>query len=346
MTDFFCLDLGETQIRIAEINPRGDLFEAKNLSLIDMDPLFYKTESESMIEKTASSISKALDQLKLKTKSVRVIIPDSFSYNRFIEMPRLNEKELISAIRYQADQFIPMPLDDVNLDIEVLNENLKTNKTLVLLSASSKVLVDKVKKLLEYAGLFPESIEPETSSIGRFLSFIYKPTGKSAQTPQNTGVVLINLNFSSTSIYYFNQALKLMTHSNNFNSGYSIFLKEIQINLNVDVKKAAELVKNFGISQNSGYHLEKILAPSLKDILGKIDRSIKEIVNINKSQVSNIFLTNDAFKFNSLDLIIGKFFAIPTNYVDLSPYFVKNKVVDLFKNDLTYFMASMGGSLR
>lgn len=349
MADFFCLDLGESQIKIAEIKPKGNFFEATNLNLIGMDPLFYRTESETIIEKTASSISKALDQLKIKKKAVRVIIPDSFSYNRFIEMPKLNEKELVSAIRYQADQFIPMPIDDVNLDIEVVNENLNTNQTLVLLSASPKTTVDKVKKVLEYAGLFPESIEPETSSIGRLLSQIYKQAGKSAQTPQTsqtTGFILINLNLSSTSIYYFDQTLKLMTHSNNFNSGYSIFLKEIQVNLNVDVKKAAELLKSFGISQNASYHLEALLAPSLKDMLGKIDRSIKEIVNTNKSRVSNIFLANDALKFHSLDSIIGKFFAIPTGFFDLYPYFVKNKIVDFFKNDLTYFMTSMGGSLR
>lgn len=347
MTDFFCLDLGEAQIKIAEIKPKGNLFEATNLSLIDIDPLFYRTESEAIVEKTASSISKALDQLKIKKKAVRVIIPDSFSYNRFIEMPKLNEKELISAIRYQADQFIPMPIDNVNLDIEVVNENLGTNKTLVLLSASPKTTIDKVKKVLEYSGLFPESIEPETSSIGRFLSQIFnKQSGKSAQTSQPAGFILINLNLSSTSIYYFDQELELITHSSNFNSGYNIFLKEIQVNLNVDIKKAAELLKSFGVSQNASYHLETLLAPSLKDMLGKIDQSIKEIVNTNKSSVSNIYLSNDALKFHSLDSIIGKFFAIPTVFFDLSPYFVRNKIVDYFKNDLTYFMASTGGSLR
>ncbi len=347
MADFFCLDLGETQIRLSDIKPKGNFFEATGLSLIDMDPLFYRTESENIIEKTASSISKVLDQLKIKKKAVRVIIPDTFSYNRFIEMPKLKEKELLSAIRYQADQFIPMPIDNVNLDIEVVNENMKTNKTLVLLSASPKNTVEKVKKVLEYTGLFPESIEPETSSIARLLSQIFnKQAAKSGQQSQNTGFILINLNMSSTSIYYFDRTLKLMTHSSNFNSGYNIFLKEIQVNLNVDIKKAADLLKSFGVAQNTSYHLEAFLAPSLKDILDKIDRSIKEIVNTNKSLVSNIYLTNEAFKFHSLDSIIGKFFAIPTGFFDPLPYFVKNKIVDFFKNDLTYFMASMGGSLR
>lgn len=346
MADFFCLDLGESQIRIGQIRPKGTTFEATNLALLEMDPLFFRTDSEQIIQKTTSSISKTLDQMKIKTKAVRTIIPDSFSYNRFLEMPRLNEKELVSAIRYQADQFIPMPIDDVNLDLEVVRENPQTNKTLVLLSASPKTTIEKVKSMLEYAGLLPESIEPETSAIARFLSEANKKGRTNTPQPQQAkGFILINLNLSSTSVYYFDQTLGLMTHSNNFNTGYSLFLKEIQVNLNVDPKKATELLKSFGLAQSASFHLENILKPSLKDFLSKIDRSIKEIVNINKSQITNIFLVNDALKFNSLEGIVGKFFGIPSGFFDLSPYLVKNKIVDYFKNDIVYFMASLGGSL-
>lgn len=344
MADFFCLDLGEAQIKIADIKPSGNFFQADNLSLIPMDPMFYRTESESTIEKTAAAISTTLDQLKIKKKAVRIIIPDSFSYNRFIEMPKLNEKELLSAIRYQADQFIPMPLDEINLDIEVVHENPATNKTLVLLSASSKKTIDKVKRTLEYTGLLSDSIEPETSAISRLLSEVYKKEGEAEQ--KQGGFILINLNLSSTSIYYFDSVLKLITHSNNFNTGYSLFIKEIQVNLNVDAKKSMELLKSFGLSQSASFHLETILAPSLKDLISKIDRSIKEITNINKPPISHIYLANEAIRFNSLDAIVGKFFGVPASFFDLSQYFAKNKVVDFFKNDLTYFMASAGGSLR
>lgn len=343
MDDFFCLDLGEANIKISEIRSMGNLFQADNLSMIPIDPLFYRAESESTIKKTASALSTALDQLRIKKNTVRVIIPDSFSYNRFIKMPRLNEKELLSAVRYQADQFIPMPLDEINLDIEVVHENQTTNETLVLLSASPKKTIDKVKRTLEYIGILPQSIEPETSAIGRFLSEIYKKEKKAEQKKE--GFILINLNLSSTSIYYFDSALQLMTHSNNFNTGYSLFIKEIQVNLNVDSKKSMELLNSFGLSQNASFHLDTILAPSLKDFISKIDRSIKEITNINKSPISHIYLTNEAVRFNSLDTIVGKFFGVPASFFDLSQYFAKNKVVDFFKNNLTYFMASAGASL-
>ena len=351
MADFFSLDVGETQIRIADVKKKGKLFEAEHLALIDIDPLFYRTDSEAMIEKTASTLSKTFEQIKFKKKEANVIIPDSYSYNQFIEMPKLNEKELISAIRYQADQFIPMPLDEVNLDIEVVNEDTKAKKMLVFLSAAPKAIVEKVKKLLEYAGLFPESIEPETSAIGRATSEIFKKDSKmtsspTGQSPVSQGLVFLNMNPSSTSVYYFDQSLGLLIYSHNFSIGYNLFLKEIQVNLNVDPAKAHELLKSFGLSQSASYHLETILGPGLKDFLTEIDRTIKEITTKYKSQISTIYCLNDTLKFHSLENLIGKFFAIPASVFDPYTYFVKNNMGDFFKNDLSYFLAAVGGALR
>ncbi len=347
MADFFCLDLGEDQIRIAEITKRGSLFDALNLGILEMDPLFYRTDSENLVEKLADSLSKGLEKLKLKQKQVAIIIPDSFSYNRFIEMPKLNEKELMSAIRYQADQFIPMPLDEVELDIEIIYENPTTKKTLVLLSSAPKTIIEKVKKLSEYTGLIPISIEPETSSVGRFFSETYKKTPPSQTVKnQSQGFVLINVGFSSTTLYYFDQNLNLVTYSRNFNTGYNLFLKEIQVNLNVDTKKAGELLKNFGLAASADYHLETVLAPSLKDLLTKIDNLLKEIVNTHHATITNLFLFNDALKFNSLETIFGKFFALPTGFLNLAQFFSKNRLVDFYKNDFDYFLAAAGGSVR
>src|SRR3990167_3086933 len=103
--DFFCIDLGESFIRISDIKKAGNLFEAKSLGMIDVDPVFFRAEAEGVTEKQAAVLSKAIAQLKITKKNVNIVIPDSYSYNQFIETPKLNEKELLSAIKYQADQF-------------------------------------------------------------------------------------------------------------------------------------------------------------------------------------------------------------------------------------------------
>ncbi|MBI2051949.1 pilus assembly protein PilM [Candidatus Roizmanbacteria bacterium] len=343
-SNFFCLDLGESYIKVADIIKKGDLFEAVNLGMIETDQTFFRGESEKIIEKQAAIITKLLAQLKLVKKNVNIIIPDSYSYNQFVQMPHLNEKELLSAIRYQADQFIPMPLEEINLDIEIIREDEKNNKLLTLIAASPKKITEKVEKLIEYAGLAPQSIETEISAVGRTVSEIFKKIQAPSQT--TSGILLININLTTSSLYFFDHREGLLTFSFNFNVGYNLFLKEIQVNLNVDQKKAEELLKNFGFAKNTSYELQTILTPVIKDFLSEIQKALTLLKEKGASQIGKMYVFNEALRFHAVEEIIKRYFAIPTAPFDLYPFFVKNNVVESFKNQLGFFVSSVGGNLR
>lgn len=333
---FFVIGLGESRLKVGDIKKGGDLLLAQNMAMEDIDPVFFRTESDALVEKTSKMLSTLIKQLKISKKDAKVIIPDSFSYNQFIEVPKLNEKELLSAIKYQADQFIPMPLEEVNLDIEIIYEDSSNKKMLTLLAASPKKIVEKVEKFLEYSGLIPESVETETSATGRFLSRFLRNKESS---------LVINMELSSSSIYFFDHKMNLMTFSYNFPVGYSLFIKEVQVNLNVDEKKSHEFLKSIGISKNTSYDLQAILVPIIKSFISEVERVLKELVQKNNTQIKNIYLMNEAVGIYALDELISKYFAIPTSHINLYPYFAKNNVVDFFRDNLGYFVSVVGGNL-
>src|SRR3989338_1652765 len=105
-------------------------------------------------------------KIRVEKKRLNIVIPDGFTYSQIIKMPRLKEKELLSAIRYQADQFIPMPIDETSLDLEILYEDKVSNNSLVLIIAAPQKLIDRVQNLSEQEGLYPEAIENELSATG------------------------------------------------------------------------------------------------------------------------------------------------------------------------------------
>ena len=343
MTSNFCLDLGETRVKIADLTRKGNLLEALSMGMEKIDSLFFKSDSEEVVEKTASFVSELLKKLKVTKKNTHIVIPDSFSYNQFIEVPLLNEKELFSAIKYQADQFIPMPLSQVNLDIEIVYEDVKEKKMLTLISASPKKIVERVQKLVEHCGLIPDSAETETSAIGRFLSTVYSKINPS--DGQNGGFLFINMQSSSTSVYFFDQLLGLMVYSYNFQTGYSLFLKELQVNLNIEPVKSSELLTNMGLLEGGSYDLQAILTPTIKNFTSNIERVINELTTKNGRKISKIFLLNEAADFKGLDQLLSRYFAIPTEYINPLPYFAANNVIDHFKNDLVYFVSTFGGAM-
>ncbi len=256
-------------------------------------------------------------------------------------MPRLNEKELLSAVKYQADQFIPMPLEDTNIDIEIVYEDLDNRKNLALIVAAPKKIIQKVERCVERAGLAPVAIETEISAAGRLFSSIFKPQ----VSMNNAGYLFINFGSQTTSIYFFDISKNILVYSHNFSIGYNLFIKEIQVNLNVDRPKAEDLLKTFGVTPNSSYHLETILAPAIKDFLTEVQHSTTLIASTFKKQIQGVYLFNNTPRFHGFDILVGKYLAIPSATLSIASFFTKNNVSTQHREDMPYFIPAIGGNL-
>lgn len=339
--EYVVLDIADSEIRLADVKTSGNLFEATALARGEGDALFYKSDIDKNIDTQVENITTLLTKNNVLKRDAAIIIPDSYTYSRFIEMPRLNEKELLSAVKYQADQFIPMPLEDTNLDIEIVHEDLDNKKNLALIVAAPKKIVQKVERVVEQAGLAPIAIETEISAAGRLFSAIFRPQSSLI----NSGYLFINFGSQSTSLYFFDIQKNILVYSHNFPIGYQLFAKEIQVNLNVDKKKAEDLLSNFGIAPNSSYHLETILAPAIKDFLTEIQHSTTLITSTFKKQIQGVYLFNNCSKFHGFDVLIGKYMSIPSATLNISSFFVKNNVSNLHHEDMPYFIPAVGGNL-
>ncbi len=337
------IEVGESFIKIADAQLQGNKINIQNLGIVAINKTFFTTESDKILEEEADKIASLLDQLKIKQRSAAIVISDGQSFNQIVEMPQLNEKELLSAIRYQADQFIPMPLNEINIDVEILMEDKKNKKIETLISAAPKKVVEKVQALIEESGLIPESIETEISAFGRLASSIFS----SKSTTKGAGFMFINMGISSTSLYFFDESTGLISASHSFASGYDLFVKEITVNLNIDIKKASDMLATFGLAGQAASHdLTNILTPAIKQLMGEIQKFSMLISEKRAGHIKSIHLFNHAVQFPSIEKIMQRYFGIPTSIFDLNPYLVQNNIVTTHKNQLPYFLPVIGANLR
>lgn len=339
---FFCIDIGENLIKVADVKNVSNQIEIQSLGYTEGELNFFSTESEKIIQNQTEKIEKLVSGLKITKKNVDVVIPDSITYSQILEMPRLNEKELISAIKYQADQFIPMPIEETNIDLEILSENEKENKLLVLMVAAPKKIIEKIQKITELSGFIPESVENELSASSRFINTFYQ----SIYPKNQTGTLLINLAYNSTSLYYFNPITSLLIQNHTFNIGYSLFIKEIQINLNTDNKKAVDILSLYEGQKNSSVSVELVILPLLKEFTLEIKRFISLINEKYQTSINNIHIMNDAFRFVYLPPYLQSTLSIPTDLIN--PYVISRKTTFIEENKkmLPLYIPTIGGNLR
>lgn len=339
---FFCLDIGEDLIKVVDAKINQNLLDIQSLGYEEVEANFFSTEAEKIVENQHAKIEKLITGLKVTKKNVSIVVPDSITYSQILEMPRLNEKELISAIKYQADQFIPMPIDETNIDIEVLSENEKENKLLVLMVAAPKKVIEKLQRVTELSGLIPESIENDLSATARFLSASYKNLYPKIQD----GVLVINLAFNSTSLYYFNPQSSLVMQTHTFNIGYSLFTKEVRINLNTDNKKAIDILSLYAGQETSSVPIEPVILPLLKEFAAEVKRFNNLINEKYHVSIKAIHIINDAYRFVYLPKYLQNTLSIPTDLLNIYPLCKKSNLVDANKNTLALYIPTIGGNLR
>lgn len=339
--NFFCLDIGEIYIKTVDSVVVNKKCNINAIGITENNNQFYTVETDKNIDEVALKIKSLVETNKIVKKNVHCIIPDTYTYSQILEMPNLNEKELISAIRYQADQFIPMPIDETNIDIEILYENPITKKATVLMIAAPKKIVDKIQSTTELAGLIPVSLENSLSATSRFFSNFFQELSLS-----NQSVVLVNMELNSTSLYFFSANNNLLLYNHIFPIGFQLFCKELQINTSLDEKKAIEILQTYNINQTSSIAVDKIISPLLREYLVEIKKFITTVAEKTKMSPQKIFFINDSLKILSLPQFVNQSANIPTNYLNVSPIFSSNQLSVKYKNSLTMFVSVIGGNLR
>lgn len=341
--NFFCVDFSETTIKIADVNNHNNILDAISLGFADSEPAYFTTDSEKNINNQKDILTKLIDKLKIVKKNVGIIIPDTYTYSQILEMPKLNEKELISAIKYQADQLIPMPIEKVNIDIEIIREDEKEKKLMVLMVAAPKTLIEKVQNTVESVGLIPEFIENELSSTSRLMTYLMS---NQAGKQLNNNFILLNFNLHSSSLYFYNSHFNVISQIYNFNIGLDLFLREIQVNLNIDNKKSLDVLSKYELSHDTSYPIEKIIEPVIKEFNYELIRFVNLVYQKYQLAVNSFYLFNDCVKFPALSKIIEKQFNAPTSMINTYNNFKKSNLVESYKNELPIFASTVGGNLR
>ena len=338
--NYFSLDVDEKFTKVVESTLAGELVDITAIGKIETPEFFYTSNLEKVAEAEVSQIKKLIETLNITKKNVNLIIPDSLTYNQIISMPLLNEKELITAIKYQADQFIPMPIEETNIDIEVIEENQKEKKVLLLIVAAPKKVIERIQTTAEFAGLNPESIENELSSNGRFISTFSKGIASQYKISPDKGIVIVNFDSTSCSLAYFSSSQLIVKESHHISIGYNLFLKEAQVNTDTDIKKTEEILKSYDSKNPSPYPIEKIVNPLVKEFAS-------ELKNFSSKYLpESILFTNKIFQFPSLVTSLEKELSIPVSIFSPYPMIKKSQLVETYKNDLSVFIPGIGGNLR
>lgn len=156
------LDIGTKAVGIAEVHYGGGRPSVTRFGRVLLPAGAVERGEVHDPEAVASAISELWKQLGLKGRSVHVGVSNRHCVVRVVELPAMSREDLESAIRFQAQEHIPIPLADAVLDFEVLEEidgpeGQPMQRVLVV--AAEKGTIEPLLKAINTARLEAETLE-------------------------------------------------------------------------------------------------------------------------------------------------------------------------------------------
>ncbi len=299
----FGLDIGLSSIKAVSLSKTKDGFGVEASIMSPSPQKGMMSESPLDEEEMATSISKAVSDAKITSKSVNIALPENQVYTKVIEMPNLSDKELSSAIYWEAEQHIPVPLSTVSLAWSILKkpkDPVSGEKMQVLIVGAPTLLINKYQKVLGMAGLKIKVLETEILSIVRALV-------SDGNFPPS---IIINIGSVSTTIALIKDEIMIFTYS--IPTGGMTINRAMVSDFGLTSDQAEQYKKTYGISKEAfGGKIGKATEPILGSIMTEVLKAMAFYTEKYKSDdpIRQILLTGGTAKLPGIDL----YFAGKTN---------------------------------
>lgn len=263
--DFFALDIGTNAVRVVQLSGNGSTWTLDKHAYVPVDSKITNSDSAESQRRLGEVVMTAIGQAGIKSRDVVIGLPSNKTFTTVVDVPTSSEKELRATMRYQADQYIPMSLDEAKVDWALLGQSLRvTGQQEVLLTSVSNSYSEDRLEFIEGLGLNVVAAEPDPIAMIRALV----PSGNEG------AVLLLDMGETSTDIAVVHQEAPRLIRT--IPVGIASFVKAAVQNLNVQEDQARQFILKFGLAPDrlDGQVLHA-LESTLDNFSSEVTKSVK-----------------------------------------------------------------------
>ncbi len=338
------VDIGSSMVKVVQLKRAGKGIELEKFA---MEPIYAGREKKpSGVEakdlKTAAT-RRALERAGINAKYAISSVSGESIIVRYIQLPEMPEQELQNALRWEAEEYIPFHIDEVNLSSVILGKagGEAAGKVNVLLVSAKKDLINEHLEIINRVGLTPLIVDVDSFAFLNCFEMNHTPT------PSDI-VALINIGAEITSINVY------MGGTSRFSRDISIagdsITSAIAAKLNIDFVSAEKMKISEGIppveeattteaeggglmatirgtvekitgedlgEDTSEALAQRVIRNNLQNLFGEISRSIQFFENQAAGQtVQRVILGGGSSKMKNIVPFLSKELDLPVEIID------------------------------
>lgn len=263
------IEISSSVVKILELGQVNGKYSVESYAV---EPLPLNSVVEGRIdnvEEVAGAIKRAIKKSGAKTKDAAVAVSANSAITKIITFPAsLSEREMEEQIMFEADNYIPYPLEEVRLDFEVVGPSEADPEAVdVLLAASISENVDARMDVLEQAGLKPKLVDVEAYTIENAFNLIRE---QMPNRGQGLTVAVLDVGASVTTLHVLVDGKIVFTREQTF--GGRMLTENIERHYGMSYKEAGLAKKQSNLPED---YEEKVLDPFKRSMATTVTRALQ-----------------------------------------------------------------------
>ena len=263
------VDISASSVKVLELSQAGEHFRVERYAVEPMPQNAMVEHSITEVDQVAQAIARAVKRSGTRLKHAALAVPGSHVISKIVSMPAgLNEHDMQTQIEMEADRHIPYPLDEVNMDFQVLGSTSEgADQVNVLLAACRKEIVDDYAAVADGAGLTPTVIDIETYAMENAYGLIAR---NMAGAGMYKTLALIDICATTTTINVMHNSRSVYTRYHTF--GVRQLTEEIQRRYGLSYEEAGLAKKQGGLPDN---YQTDVLRPFMEALCQEVMRALQ-----------------------------------------------------------------------
>jgi type IV pilus assembly protein PilM len=261
------LDIGSSAVKAVELKASGKGYKVVAFAIESVPP-------DSIVDgaiidgaAVADAIRRVFENKAFKTKEVAASLSGNAVIVKKINLPVMTESELAESIYWEAEQYIPFDIQDVNLDYQILNAGTgaESEGTMdVLLVAAKKEKIADYTGVISQAGRVPVIVDVDAFALQNAYEVNYGLEPDAVVVLLNAGASAININIITGDQSVFTRDISM---------GGNSYTESVQKELNLPFESAEKIKRGQPVEGVTFEEVQPILHAMTENVLLEIQKT-------------------------------------------------------------------------
>jgi type IV pilus assembly protein PilM len=304
------LDIGSSAVKAVELKPAGKGFKVAAFGSEPVPP-------DSIVDgaiidggAVADAIRRLFTSGAIKTRDVAASLSGNAVIVKKITLPQMSEGELAESIYWEAEQYIPFDIQDVNLDYQILDKGGDGGKATmdVLLVAAKKEKIADYTGVIAQAGRSAVVVDVDAFALQNAYEVNYG-------IEPGAVVALLNAGASATNINILNGDQSVFTRD--ISIGGNAYTEALQKELNLPFDLADQLKRGLPVDGVTYDDAKPVLRAVTENVMLEIQKTFDFFkTTASSDRINRIMLSGGASRAEGFTEMLSDRFDAPVEALD------------------------------